>query len=316
MAHLIKLEDYVSRYQYDMYRYPSQFSRLKRERWERLKAEWEASKRNNKTRDQEAIIEEKKFKLSPFQKLKSLYKRGNREPLIETVEPVSQFTYTTLSEVKTIFWKELFDFQLNWASSTLREISTLKTQYYFDETLKWFLQSFPDNYFLLYYPTVTYPKATIQFDIVLIGPTDIWCIVLLNGSENTIFQTNSDRFWLQINGEEEKKIINPFLSLNRMGGVIKRLLEDSELDLNVKKAVITRKGYIDVDTPWSVTSFIDQRNITEWNDKQKNNSSPIKSVQLKFSQYLLDVCQTTSTLRYDQEEYNLEEEGNIEKEEY
>jgi hypothetical protein len=184
-------------------------------------------------------------------------------------------------------------------------MSTVKKQYHYDESLKWLLQSFPDNYFIVYYPTVTYPKATVGFDILLIGPTDIWCIVNLKGSENTIFQSFSERYWLAMEGNEEKRIINPVLSLNRMSTIVKRILADANLDMVVRKVILSQKGYIDVDSHWSGAIFVDQRNITNWNEKMKSNSSPIKSVQLKFSQNLLNVCQTTAELR---QEFEVEEE--------
>ena len=42
MAQLIKLQDYVSRYESDLSRYPSQFVRIKKQQWEKLKSAWEA----------------------------------------------------------------------------------------------------------------------------------------------------------------------------------------------------------------------------------------------------------------------------------
>ena len=38
MAQLIKLQDYVSRYEQDIYRYPSQFIKLKKQQWDKIKA--------------------------------------------------------------------------------------------------------------------------------------------------------------------------------------------------------------------------------------------------------------------------------------
>ena len=40
MAQLVKLQDYVSRYQVDLKRYPTQFVRLKKQQWDRTKEEW------------------------------------------------------------------------------------------------------------------------------------------------------------------------------------------------------------------------------------------------------------------------------------
>lgn len=306
MAHLIKLEDYVSRYQNDMYRYPSQFSRLKRERWKRLKIEWEESYLNNNPSVEkfvEKLVEQHQQTIKgTFNKFKNWYKKGQEQPEVfyeDFKEPTYQFKYKTLPELKINFLKELYEFQLNWASSTMLEKSQMKNLYFYDIALKWLLQSLPDNYFLLYYPIITYPRATSQFDILLIGPTDIWCIVNLRGKENTIFQTFSERYWLEINGNEEAKIINPFLSLNRMSTIIKRILVDTGLDITVQKAVLSLEGYIDVEAPWSGAQFLDKRGCKTWNEKLKNNSSPIKSNQLKFSQALLNVCQTTSVARTD-----------------
>lgn len=41
MGQLIKLENYISRYQQDIFHYPSQFSRLKQENWKSLFDMWE-----------------------------------------------------------------------------------------------------------------------------------------------------------------------------------------------------------------------------------------------------------------------------------
>ena len=43
MAQLIKLQDYVSRYQIDLKRYPTQYVRLKHVQWKRMNEEWRAN---------------------------------------------------------------------------------------------------------------------------------------------------------------------------------------------------------------------------------------------------------------------------------
>lgn len=306
MAHLIKLEDCVSRYQYDMYRYPSQFSRLKRERWKRLKQEWGSAYLNEDPTVEDYVEQQKKSFLDAFHKIKKWYKRERIERVNDEFEDQNyKFKYKTLTEVKSIFLQELYQFQLKWASSTLLEKSPINRSYYDDEFLKWLLQSLPDNYFILYYPVVRFPKAPVQFDILLIGPVEIWCIVNLDGNENGIFQKHSDRYWLEKVGDVEKKIINPFLSINRMNTILKSILAELEMDIPIQKAVITKKGYIDVEALWSKTLFLDQRSIQQWHEKLKKNTSPIKSIQLNFSQHLLNVCQTTSIQR---QGYQVEEE--------
>jgi hypothetical protein len=41
MGQLIKLQDYISRYETDIFTYPSRFVRLKKQQWERTKTNWE-----------------------------------------------------------------------------------------------------------------------------------------------------------------------------------------------------------------------------------------------------------------------------------
>ena len=42
MAQLIKIQDYISRYEQDIYRYPSQFAKLKKQQWDKLQAAYHA----------------------------------------------------------------------------------------------------------------------------------------------------------------------------------------------------------------------------------------------------------------------------------
>jgi len=43
LAQLVKLHDYISRYEADLTRYPTQFVRLKKNQWKRMKIQWETS---------------------------------------------------------------------------------------------------------------------------------------------------------------------------------------------------------------------------------------------------------------------------------
>ena len=44
MAQLVKLQDYISRYEWNPYHYPAQFIRLKRQNWKKLQEQWEMEK--------------------------------------------------------------------------------------------------------------------------------------------------------------------------------------------------------------------------------------------------------------------------------
>ena len=63
MAQLVKLQDYVSRYQKDLKRYPTQFVRLKKIQWDRMKEEWESGEKITVWEHEDtAEVEEKQHK--------------------------------------------------------------------------------------------------------------------------------------------------------------------------------------------------------------------------------------------------------------
>ncbi len=140
MAQLIKLEDCVSRYEQDVFRYTGQYTRLKRDRWNRAKVNWEINqmKEDLYSPEQEHPSKSKWWKR----------KRGNPEnEIIESgkvrIDPRS------LSEVKEDFREELFQFQLKWASSTIRETSIISSSLKQGKFLRFLVQELPDNYLVL-----------------------------------------------------------------------------------------------------------------------------------------------------------------------
>jgi hypothetical protein len=70
VTHLVKLEDYISRYQFDLNRYPSQFTRMKKERWSYVKSEWEQLQYDS-TSAEEILEEEKGRFFGILQKVKN-----------------------------------------------------------------------------------------------------------------------------------------------------------------------------------------------------------------------------------------------------
>ncbi|MGO4890070.1 nuclease-related domain-containing protein [Anaerobacillus sp. MEB173] len=302
MAHLIKLDDYVSRYQFDIYRYPSQYTRLKKERWERLKGEWENAHQLPKVEkaiigDQVDWSEQKEgFFKRTLNKLKKISKKNRLEDSANDVESY-RFKFKSMEEVKKVFLEELFEFQLKWASSSVVEISHIDPRYYVDEQLKFFAQRIPDNYFLLYCPVFKVKNAPVELDIIIVGPTEIWCITILEGSEHSIFQGSSDRFWLEFVGEEQKRLLSPLVAVNRMSSIIQPIIKAAELEIPIKRAVVSPQCLIDCQTQGLAVQFIDKRNFQEWVEKLVKNPTPIKHVQLKAAQLLLSHCQTTGYRR-------------------
>ena len=83
MAQLIKLQDYVSRYEQDIYRYPSQFMRLKKQQWDKIKAAYLAGEleqlysQSYENQLMELSYEEEKECI--FKKVKGIFRRNKEE---------------------------------------------------------------------------------------------------------------------------------------------------------------------------------------------------------------------------------------------
>lgn len=314
MAQLVKLQDYISRYQVDLKRYPTQFVRLKKQQWERTKAEWESGSFDTSwiEKDDEVEIPEKK---SIFSKL---FNRKQNEVIEDSVweeselqeeevipeestmlnfQPNIVYNPKSKEELKRLYLNQLFHFQLKWASSTLREKSYVDPKFMRDTLLRTLTLQLPDNYFLFYYPILKLKKAPVELEIILILPTEIICLVVLERKELDAFIGSSDRFWIQKSGKEEKKVLSPMIGLNRMESILMQIIKKEEIDLPIRKVVLSRNGYIDYPGTSFNTQFVDTRKFPEWFRSLKSSPSPMKHMQFKAAQAILDLAQTTSYSR-------------------
>ena len=205
MAQLVKLQDYISRYQIDLTRYSTQFVRLKKGQWEKTKFEWQSGEMMTKWEhlDMEQQEEqETKTKLSLLKKFFPVRFSKQEEQQEENIEqldvsnefaddevreeetallfePNIVYTPRSLEELKRIFLDQFFQFQMKWASSTLREKSYVDRKFMRDHLLRTLLQSLPDSYMLFYYPILRLKKAPIELEIVLMTPTECYIIKVL-----------------------------------------------------------------------------------------------------------------------------------------
>lgn len=315
MAQLVKLQDYVSRYQIDLKRYPTQFVRLKKQQWDRTKEEWERGSFTSEwiEKEDEVVVEYKKKSLFSI-----LFPKSKKE-IVEDLDwenkelteeiPVSEESTTLLfepklvykpqtkEELKRMYLDQLFHFQLKWASSTLREKSYVDPKYMRDTLLRDFTLKLPDNYFVFYYPILKLKKAPIELDIILILPTEVVCIVVLEGKNSDAFIGSGERFWLKKSGKDEKKILNPTINLNRMESILGQIFQQRDIELPIKKVILSRNGYIDYPGNSFNTEFVDTRKFPEWFHSLKSSHSPMKHMQFKAAQAILDLVQTTSYSR-------------------
>ncbi|APH04035.1 NERD domain-containing protein [Bacillus weihaiensis] len=311
MAQLIKLFDYISRYEVDPYRYPSQFIRLKRQQWDKVSNAWENNRFHTVMKISEVHPEmEVELEKQPFlHKVKKRFakqelKKQDVKPLINemaTQDEELQFQFTTvpktMDDLKHLFLDYIFKFQVRWASSTLREKSAVDQKVYRDQLLPYFMKRLPDHYLLMYRPIFKLKNAPVELEMILIGTTEVYCLSFVENLDNTVFTGSKEKFWVARRGEDERKLLNPLISLNRTGTVVQKLLSTQEIDLPVKKLIISRNGYIDYPfVPYDITIY-DKRSYEEWFQRLRQSSAPLKHAQLKAAQVLLSHCLTNSYYR-------------------
>ncbi|MDQ0176886.1 nuclease-related domain-containing protein [Bacillus chungangensis] len=330
MAQLIKLQDYVSRYEADVYRYPAQYVRLKKQQWDKLYVAWQNNQESpfeweNET---EEVFDQEEERRGWKEKFKSLFKRNAEidEPFELEEEKQEKddtlFTFTahfitapeTEEDLKHVFLDQLYKFQLKWASSTLTSKSYIDSKYWREEKLRYLLQRFPDTFLVLYEPIFLLKKAPVEMDVILLTPTEVWCISFLEAEDNAAFIGSNDNFWTKMFIEQEKRILNPLLSVNRMANIIQQLFHVHDISMPVRKAIISRNGYIDHPSMPLDLHILDKRSYRQWFDRQRKSSSPLKRVQLQAAQIFLEYCQTTSFKRLEWEEQDASDLIDDEKE--
>src|SRR5699024_2402924 len=137
----------------------------------------------------------------------------------------------TEAQLKQYFLNQLYPIQLKWATSTISHESFTKVSLRDKETLKYFLQRFPDIYFLMYHTVFNIKKATINVVIILISQFDIEIISFIHEhAEATILATN-DRKWTVESETNQKSILSPVISLKRTDQIINSILQTNNIKI-------------------------------------------------------------------------------------
>lgn len=317
MAQLVKLQDYISRYQIDLSRYPTQFVRLKKSQWDRVKQQWLSGEENLEWQHIEAQADnqETKKRFSLFEKLKfkkeakdtdnieavdvsnELMSQEDEIPEEETTlffEPNIVYKPNTIDELKKMFMDQFFHFQIKWASSTLRERSYVEPKFLRDSLLRSMLQQIPDSYLVFYYPIVKVKKAPVELDVVLLSPTECLCITVVEQENQAVFVGNSERFWTKKVGKRDVKMLSPLIQLNRMESIISQVFAEHSINIPIRKVLLSRNGYFDYPDSVFNVQFIDKREYPKWIQQLKRSSSPMKHMQINAAQAILKSVQTTS----------------------
>lgn len=295
IAQLIKLQDYVTRYEWGMYRYPTQYIRLKKENWQRLYRDW------SQPVEMEEELPEHADKQSKLAKWKEKLKRGNQQQIEEIPRNDNQLPKTEQA-LKQYFLDRMLKFQLKWATSTVTDVSFINKKYQDDPALKYFLQRFPDTYLLMYYPVISIKKAPVDAEIILISPIGIEIIHLMEESPSTVFMAGDERTWTVVQNKKQSKQLSPLIALKRTEKIVKSILSAENIDFSIQKTVLSRTNHINFSTEPYNTKIVGKNDYDNWFRQKRQLTSTLKSSQLKAAESLLKHCQTTSIKRPEWEE--------------
>jgi hypothetical protein len=298
LAQLIKLQNYITRYEWDIYRYPSQFIRMKQDNWNRLHELWS---------NQINLTNMETQKEAPKQsKWKSILTRKHQDDEDELVEQDVVLPKTEV-ELRHFFLDHLLPFQLKWATSTISNVSFVDRKYYSDQTLQYFLQRFPDNYLLMYYPIFEIRKAPIEGEIILISPVGIEIIYLLEGNPNTVITASDERSWIYDRNSVKTKHLSPMFALKRSENIIKGILEKYDISFPIEKIVLSRTNLINYLSEPYKTRIIGKQDYEQWFNTKRSLVSPLKSTQLKAAEAILRHCQSSYVKRPEWEDDEVQE---------
>lgn len=293
MAQLIKLQDYISRYEWDTYRYPTQYIRMKRESWNRLYDEW--SNRNASIQLEMSEEDEE----SMFEKLKQkLLKKNVSSEVIQedTIDDEKEWPATE-EELKQQFLDNLLNFQMKWATSTVTHQSIVDEKYYEDPLLKYLLQRFPDTFLVMYYPIFSIRHAPIESEIIIITPIEIEIVKFIEIEEEAVIMAGEERVWHVESPGNHRKILNPLISLRRTEKLLKSIFASQNVTFPIKKTVISRKNPIVFASEPYQTRIVGLADYKDWFKAKRTLHAPLKSAQIKAAETLLKFCQSTSMRR-------------------
>ncbi|KGR87781.1 nuclease-related domain-containing protein [Lysinibacillus odysseyi] len=319
MAQLVKLQDYISRYQIDLTRYPTQFVRLKKNQWERVKHQWESGEEIQKWEHIETEVAEETIGKQRFSFLKRFLPNQRQQEVeeeqdVESIdvsneldedyipeedtmlefEPNIVYNPQTLEELKRMFIDQFFHFQLKWASSTVREKSYVDPKYVRDSLLRTLLQGLPDSYLVFYLPILRIKKAPIELDILILTPTDCYIVKVLEEENLAVYVGSGDRFWTKKVGKKEKKTLSPMIDLTRTESIVTQLFQQEGIEMPIRKVILSRNGYIDYPGSGYGVQLVDKRKFPEWMQQLKRSVSPMKHIQIRAAQSILKSAETTS----------------------
>ncbi|MFC7393584.1 hypothetical protein [Scopulibacillus cellulosilyticus] len=263
MAHLIKLDECISRYQLDLNTYINRFIQIKRRRFEQWKTAWETQ-------------------------AGQIYKSKLRG-------------ITTQEEFKAKFHLWLFKQQIKWATSTAEKFSECPPHYLKDHWLKQCLAELNDVTLLFCNPVIQMKKAAVPLESIILTPYEIWCVKHLQGEKQSVFQTLSQRKWREITSRGQINIVNPLISLRHTGAIVSNILKQHHITRPVRLCLLSMQSYIENVENAGQIEFYDCRGAAGWLENLNKPHSLLKHDQLVAAKTLYKYCSTKANNRKNQE---------------
>lgn len=290
MAQLVKLYDYISRYESNPFHYPTQFIRLKQENWQQFHQSWLDAKAS----ENEMVGEEHTNKRHFTDWLK-FSKKTTDDPIDPNI--YKKNIPTTKQQLIQLFLNQLLDFQYKWATSTISHQSYTDQKHVNDDTLTYFLQRFPDIYLLLYYPLFSIKKAPIDGEIILISPIGIEIIHVIKNITNATIIIHEGRSWEIESHGRSQSIISPLIALKRTEQIVASILKTHQIDFPIQKTVLSETNEFLYHMEPYETNIVGRRNYEKWFTDKRSLQSPLKNIQLKSMEAILHHCHSTSVRR-------------------
>ncbi len=259
MAQLVKLYDYISRYETNPFHYPSRFIQLKQDNWQHF------FDRANLT--------------SYETNLTDVELDARKKQLIQR------------------FLNQLLPFQYKWATSTLTHKSYTDKKYIHDDILTFFIQRFPDIYLVMYYPLFSVQKAPIDGEIILISPIGIEIIHVVQEVQDARVIINEQRTWQVESNHDVVSIVSPLITLKRTEQIVASILKLYDINLPIQKTVLSETNdFMYLTLPYR-TNIVGKQEYKEWFTQKRALQSPLKNVQLRAMEALLKHCHSTYVRR-------------------
>src|SRR5690625_2478229 len=297
MAQLVKLYDYISRYESNPFHYPTQFIRLKQENWQQFHQSWLDEKETVHQNDEVENTNTNKRRFSDF----ALFSKKTADDHVER-EISKKDLPKTKEQLIQLFLNQLLPFQYKWATSTISHQSYTDQKHVNDDILTYFLQRFPDIYLLLYYPLFSVKKAPIDGEIILISPVGIEIIHVIKKITDATIIIHQGRSWEIESHGHSRSIISPIFALKRTEQIVASILKTHQIDFPIQKTVLSETNEFLYHMEPYETNIDGRRNYEKWFTDKRSLQSPLKNIQLKSMEAILHHCHSTSVRRHEWEE--------------